>query len=448
MVEKITSQPTSIMQRSIQLGWQWILFLIIYYANNYHTQSLNVHTSMISTWDQQIRPIGWMILPYMSSGLLFGLAFLRSQSRASLQRLSQQTTLATLSAGLIFFFFPLSYGAVDHANFGVWSPWYDVLHTVDNQYNQMPSLHVMYAIILFTAQLPQTTCSKPLPLKLWRPKTWVVTLMLGVWSGLLIVSTLFTQQHHIIDIISALIFSAAIIWLTRRYTFNSIAFFYLANMLACLLLAGIFPSLSVLFVYCSLGCLLLSIAYLSRRPRLLGKAQDGGLKHVRRMVIWPYLIGYHLLWRWKVWRRSAAFISVGVHLYLGRHLSAKERAALPQNTRCLDLGAELAAQPSLWLEYQSLPLLDLAPIDARQMLKICRLLELWQQRYPTEDIYVHCTMGISRSVAAILCYARYQGRDDEELAQRIEAKAWPTHVPEHYLAEPTLLAMQGGRCDG
>ncbi|MCB1056466.1 MAG: dual specificity protein phosphatase family protein [Acidobacteria bacterium] len=156
----------------------------------------------------------------------------------------------------------------------------------------------------------------------------------------------------------------------------------------------------------------LALAFLLRRPTLLGKRPDGRQHPMAVVLLLPYLVfvlGFFHLKRW--WRRrEPASQQVAPGLYLGRRPLASEIPA--EVRRVVDLSAELPAPRGLGdRAYRCLPVLNryapepalLAPVVA----------EVAAEQAP---VLIHCIAGKGRSAmlaAAVLLVRGAAGTVDE-----------------------------------
>lgn len=163
-----------------------LVFVIIYKFSLWYASGLSGVTSFVFTFDQYLPFLPWTIIPYLSSGVFFCGIFWLFTSRRELNVFFKRVILITVIAGLAFVFLPLQYSfpkpAVENP---VFSFLFGLLDSVDDPYNQSPSLHVAFAFAFWTV-------FRGFALR-WR-------MLAGFWLILVGISTLTTFQHHLIDI--------------------------------------------------------------------------------------------------------------------------------------------------------------------------------------------------------------------------------------------------------
>jgi membrane-associated phospholipid phosphatase len=163
--------------------------MLIYGGMNWLTSLRSDVGQLYFPWELRFIPlVPAMIVPYSSIDLLFLVAFFICKDRSELRALSLRLALALLIAGMCFLLFPLKCAFVRPQLGGVFGWMFNTLHGLDRPFNLAPSLHVAIAIILAMIYVPKTRGA-------WRACT------VG-WFVLICVSTLFTWQHHLIDVVS------------------------------------------------------------------------------------------------------------------------------------------------------------------------------------------------------------------------------------------------------
>lgn len=361
-------------------------FMLCYPAAAFHA-SQAARPSVATAWDAHIPWLPWTLLLYLATTLLLIASFRLVRTAQSLRLLSQRVLLATVSACLVFVTWPLQFSTPRAtADSPVWSALFKVLHLLDSPYNQLPSLHVAYAVILWG------------PLRgLMRHPLWPIGLAVGLLGMSL--STLFTHQHHLLDVPAGAALGIACVWAVRPGSREPrVAFYYL-------MAAGAWWVLALAWVpvgwalYGSLSLLLVARAYAWGDADFLRK-RDG------RHPLWswvlhaPYLAGYRLTWwavQWRERRRRPACRRIHGALWVGRRLSARQVAQLPPGCTVIDLANELSETPALRRPpYHAIPLLDLVPPDPAVVRQVVALLD--QELRAGRTVFLHCAMGYARSL--------------------------------------------------
>ncbi len=179
----------------------FILFLAIYIPTNHFSHATYYHPYF--SWELSIPFLKWMIIPYHSFNLLFLIPFLLLP-KIPIKILSTSSAICTVIAGASFILFPSQIGFHRIIPDGFTAPLYKYLFTFDNTTNLVPSLHVTYVTLYFVS------CVGYLKRKLTK-------ILFGLTSLLIISSTLFTHQHHLLDIISGIILAFTVFWFVKKY---------------------------------------------------------------------------------------------------------------------------------------------------------------------------------------------------------------------------------------
>jgi hypothetical protein len=141
------------------------------------------------------------ILAYLSLDLVFVPAPFILRSRRELQALALSLAVATAIAGIGFLLFPAEL-AYPYSDPGAWSGLFAFAREMALPYNLVPSLHVGLSCICLAAYA--THCSLA-------GKT-----VLASWAGVIVLSTLFTHQHHLLDVVTGLATAVA----TKRLIYD------------------------------------------------------------------------------------------------------------------------------------------------------------------------------------------------------------------------------------
>ncbi|WP_227691532.1 phosphatase PAP2 family protein [Psychrobacter aestuarii] len=150
-----------------------------------------------------------MIVPYSWSLVLFVGSFFLVRTFTQLSLLSYRLILATVFACLIFYVYPARFSfhrliSDDWTQFG-----YQFLQLVDKPFNQLPSLHVSYAILLGVSLWDVAESKKRWVLILYR------LLLVGICTSIGL-STVLTYQHHVLDIFGGVVLAVLVLILSNR----------------------------------------------------------------------------------------------------------------------------------------------------------------------------------------------------------------------------------------
>lgn len=371
--------------RARHLAANGLVFSLCYPLANHLARQAQVQRSFALGADAGMLFLPWMIVPYLSSGLLFVLVFFLVRTPEQLRVVSRRLLLASVAGTLVFALAPARFSLVRPMP-GDPLPaflfrWLDL---VDQPYNQLPSLHAAYCVIFWGS--------------LHKLYSGSVRIALGTWLVLVAASTVLTWQHHLADVGAGLLLGAISVFLVRpgATTRHTVAFHY-AIAAAILMLVGVFAMHSWLLGYAAASLLLVAQAYRARRANFLHK---GAGRHT--LLAWllysPYLAGYRLTWIVVLLRERSrpAFHQHVPDLWIGRRLIEAEARCLPMACHVIDLCGELSETRFLRdRRYRCLPLLDLQAPRLSQVRHVLAAIE--QHRRAGEPVYVHCAMGYSRS---------------------------------------------------
>ena len=453
----------SMRERLTQLALNGALFGLCYPLANQLAHRAGIALNAALPWDAALPFLPWMVLPYMTSGLLFVLSFLLAGSRADLSALSRRVAFATMAACLVFAAFPLRFGFERPAVDAALPAWlFAQLSAMDQPYNQLPSLHVAYCVIFWPALSgalrrrgpaarldAQPTRAQPAgapaaatpaadapPLALLRPGRHAVPragllililVLLAAWLLLVAAATVFTYQHHLADVAGGALLGLLAIraFPVRAATAHAgpaglaaaaaggdvqaaakpVAFCY--TLMAGLSLLAWFALGGHWWLYLCASLLLVAWAYHSRHAAFLHKRNG---RHP--LWVWllyaPYLGGYLLTWHLVRWRERhrPPFDRHGERLWVGRRLSNAEAARLPADCAVIDLSNELSETRALrGRPYLHFPLLDLHTLDACAAQPI--LAAIADYTGQGRNVYLHCAMGYQRSRVIAQLYKEY-----------------------------------------
>ncbi|SFG97096.1 PAP2 superfamily protein [Duganella sp. CF458] len=364
-----------------------LLFGLCYTLTNHAAETAQVQRTLALPFEQSIPFLPWMIIPYGSSGPLLAWAFFKVRKGDALRVYSRRLMFCTVAAGLVFAVFPARFPAgravPDHSFLQLA---YGMLDASDRPYNQFPSLHITYCILLWLALRPTIA-----------GRAWKVTL--ACWLLLVGASTLLTWQHAIADIAGGIALAAVACYAVRPGTTarHSVSFYY-AIMTGLALLAASLSAPVWPWLYLAASLLLVALAYARRNAAFLRK-KEGRHPAWIWLLFWPYLFGYTATWMLVRWRHrnKPPFAQAAEGLWVGRRLSASEARQLPPGCSIIDLSAELSETESLRRgHYRHLPLLDLQAPTRAQVRTI--LAAVATERRQGRPVYLHCAMGYSRSI--------------------------------------------------
>ncbi len=371
-----------------------LFFFLAYGCANGIAALTAPHPALFMEWERAIPFVPAFILPYMSSDILFVAAFLAVDSRDDLQRLALRCGLAIVLSVAAFTAFPLQVGFERPAVEGWPAPLFGLLG-LDRPYNQFPSLHISLGIVAWHA--------------LDRRLAGITRLLLALWFLAIGASTLLVWQHHFIDLPGGLAVPA-----------TGMAFAK--------------PVLALPLGWLALGWLALSLtgvamAYALGLNGFLAKRR-GGYHAMTWIVFWPWLAASWLNWRW--WRgRVTPWAELEPGLWLGARLAPADWERLNQAgiESVIDLAPELPSRPPAGLAYDHLPLLDIAVPAPAALDEIARRID---ERRGRGGVYVHCALGMSRSVMALAAVLIRNGMTPDEALAAID-RVRPERVRRPYI---------------
>ena len=376
----------TVRQRLVHLGLNCAVFALCYLQANALAQQHGITRHAALALDAGMPFWPWMVLPYLSSGLFFVGAFFAVRSRDGLRVLSQRLLLATALAALVFVLYPLQFSAqrppVDAA---LPAALFQALALVDQPYNQLPSLHVAYCLLLWASL-------RRVPASLW------ARALLAAWLLLTALATLFTYQHHLLDVVAGIGLGLLCLYGVKpgRAEANVGLYYLVAGSVVAVLGAAAWPAALTLYLVTSLW--LVGLAY-ARGDRFFLHKRQGRYPWWVWCVYAPYLLGYRLAWlavRWRG-RRQPAVRRISDQLWIGRRLSPAEARLLPPGCCVFDLANELPESAALRSHpYQHFPLLDIVAPPAEAVRHIVAAMR--RETDAGRSIFLHCAMGQRRCV--------------------------------------------------
>ena len=370
------------------------LFFLLYGSANQFASLNAPHPSIIFGWEHQIPFIDIFIFPYMSSDILFVIALMLPQKRFELRVLSVRIALVILFSCLIFILFPLafSFEKPNPTHYG----WLFTLLSADLPYNQLPSLHIGLALILWDS-MRRNIASK------------AIKGLLFIWFVLIALSTLFIYQHHFIDLPTGAFIGAVCIYLVpyKKYTkitekfmtprHLKMALYYIAFATLSIIIAFKLDNLfSLIFVYLFFSMFALSLIYAFGLESLLGDRRYF-------LLFLPYYIGNHISWLY--YKKHLPLISkFDNNLYFGRY-PTKDEYHILKNNHNIDIFINLASDMKFHRYYEpdiTFDLLDMTIQDPKKLEEIYAFVKENRDK----KIFIHCKFGLSRTIISLLYFLK------------------------------------------
>ncbi len=401
------SASATLKERFVWVLFMGALFFILYGAANQYA-SLTPHSSIFMEWERHIPFVPSFIIPYMSSDVMFCIAFLLPQSRLELRILALRVLFIVTLSVLIFTVFPLQFGfEKPHSD---QYQWLFGLLSADLPYNQLPSLHISFAIVLWMSMRAHL-------------KNVFLKYAVALWLWLIALSTLLVYQHHFIDFPTGALMGALAIAIIRpnnrlleKFTTPrslKVGLYYLGAAVLFLVAAFAYHSLIALWLFLSMASVAIVYAF-GLNHLIAGKESKASLW--QWIVFAPYFIGTNLSWRW--YKRKLPLMShVEDRIYFGRHPAYNEYDAIRSQgiNHTVNLALEHQINRST-LEQTRMPFLDLTIPDPEVLHAVVLMIEAKKEN----GIYVHCALGLSRSVMAISAWMLYRGYTMEEINERMK----------------------------
>lgn len=365
-------------------------------------------------WELRFPLVPVMILPYLSEDVFFFFSPFVCRTRDELNRHGVRLVLTLLVAAVFFLLFPLHIGWPRDPVSGVNGSLFVLERTLDRPYNLVPSLHLGFLVLLWVVYSRRTRGA--------------LRLAVQVWFVLIGISTVLTQQHHLIDVVTGLMLGWLCMYLVPDrpdlhvpfVSSRRLGLIYAAGAAACLIGARFSRPLGLILIWPAISLAIVAAGYFALGPAITRK-RDGHIPWRARLLLEPYLAGARLA----AWLRHAAKPSqITPGVLLGGHLNPTQaRAILKEGvTSVLDLTAELPEQPILLREtcYRGIPVLDLVPPTQAQLTEAVDFIE---ERVRHGNVYVHCALGYSRSVCVVAACLMRRGlaASPEEAISQIKA---------------------------
>ncbi|MGD9633460.1 MAG: phosphatase PAP2/dual specificity phosphatase family protein [Pirellulales bacterium] len=378
-----------------------LLFMVVYGGTSYITSLRSDVGTWYYAWEKYIPFIPLMVIPYMSIDLFFVAAPFLCRDRSELRILSRRIVLGVLVAGGCFLLYPLQLGVERPSASGWIGALWDWFKGMDRPYNLLPSLHITLRTILADLYVRKTA-------RLARLAT-------HVWFSLIGFSTLFTWQHHVVDVIGGFILATLCFYLVSDVPWRlpvvpnpTIGWRYAAISVVLFTLATISWPWGAILIWPAVSVAILTAGYFALGPSVFRK-QGGRLRLSAKIVMAPVLVAQYLSLRYYQ-RQCNAWDAVATNVWLGRALTEAEAAeAVRQGvTAVVDLSNEFSEPaPFLAANYRHLPVLDLTAPTQAQLVEAASFIEQEAER---GVVYVHCKIGYSRSAAVVAAWLLATGR--------------------------------------
>jgi membrane-associated phospholipid phosphatase len=411
------SAKTAMKERVVWMLYLGLMFFLLYGSANQYASLTAPHPSLFFGWEHKIPFIESFIVPYMASDLMFVLVFLLPYTRLELRILALRVFAIVTFSVLIFVVFPLQFG-FEKPEPEQFTFLFNIL-SADLPFNQAPSLHVSFAIVLWYSMQEKIEAK------------WL-RVVLAVWFGLIALSTLFVYQHHCIDLpTGALVGFLAVYFISKKKenrvlrAFTTprslkMALYYLVASALFMLLAF---NVSVWFLYPFISLFLVSVFYAFGLHEMFSKYR------FFHFLLLPYYAGNYLSYCYYK-PKLELMVKVKEGVYFGRFPMFEEYAKVKEQgiKSILNLAWEQPKVEKISLYQKRLPLLDQIIPNPKQLHEAVLFIE----EHKKEGVFVHCALGLSRSVLVISAWLLYMGHSRDEV-EKIMQKIRPNYVKSEYM---------------
>lgn len=395
------SEAPSFRRAVIWLASLGAFFYLSYGGANWLTSLKPYVPTVVFDWERHVPFLDWTIVPYWSTNAFYAASVFICRTRRELETHCRRLLTAQIIAVCCFMVFPLRFSWPKPQTSGLFGFMFDALGAFDKPFNQAPSLHVALTVILFDLY------RRHLP-------RFAIPLFVG-WSGLVIVSTMTTYQHHFVDLPTGALLGFLCLWaipdhgtpplaamhLTRDADRRKLAFRYAggATILVALITIGVAVTGAnpawLWLLWPALAFAMVALAYAVIGPALFQKRENGDVSFAARILLAPYRLGAFINSRlWTRRDRKPAMISDGVSI--GRFPTKRDLRDSGFRS-VIDLTAEFAG-PSSTNGWRAFPMLDLVAPPPETLAEAADAIEAARIQGPA---LVCCALGYGRSVAAV-----------------------------------------------
>lgn len=186
----------------------WMLLLGAMFVHGYRWSNQwaasQAHTySLHGGWDDAVPFWAWTIWPYLALNLLYPLTFFLCPTRLALRRHALAIALVQAACLLAFVCWPTGNVRVLPQPAGVNGLLFAQLRAFEAPFNMAPSLHAAVLVLVW---------------QVWRRWLQGAAAWRGLWHavcGLVLLSTLTTWQHDLLDVLAGLLLGALAWWVTQ-----------------------------------------------------------------------------------------------------------------------------------------------------------------------------------------------------------------------------------------
>jgi membrane-associated phospholipid phosphatase len=413
--------PATIKERFVWVVYMGILFFLLYGSANEFASLTSPHLSFFFEWEKNIPFLSALIVPYMSSDIVFVIAFMLKQTRFELRVLAMRVLFIVVLSVTVFVVFPLQF-SFDKPEIQSFHLLFNILEA-DKPFNQLPSLHVSFSIVFWYSMQQHIK-------NLWGK------VALGTWLFLIIISTLFVFQHHFIDLPTGLIvgFLAVTLFneksnqmLLNRFMTPRHLKMGLYFMLASIVFMILSFKLSPVFIYLFISMLTVSLTYAFGLNNLL-VSNDKKPNLMQWLFFSPYYLGSKISWHY--YKRSLPLLAkVDDGVYIGRFPTLDEYQQIDELgiKQVINLSAELQFNKTQLTQHR-FNFLDQTIQCPTALHQAVQTIE----KHKESGIFIHCALGLSRSILVIWAWMIFNGKTDKQIEAHL-TKIRPRYVQSKYM---------------
>lgn len=380
------------------------LFYASYGLSNWLAGLRSDVPTIVFAWESAVPFLAWTIVPYWTTNLFYAGSLFLCASEAELAVHVRRLLTTQLVAVACFLVAPLKVSFAKPDTTGAFGFLYDSLGAFDRPFNQAPSLHVALTVVLAALWLRHL------------PRALAPAFV--AWSGLVIVSTLTTRQHHFVDLPTGALLGFAVLWAwpmagasplaAARFAAapdrRSLALRYGLAALAVAVLALALGGWGLWLLWLSVSLSMVALAYAAIGPAAFAKTDDGHMPFAARLLFAPYRLAAFVNSR--LWTRAEPTrVAVADGVFLGRFPRAADLAGI---AAVVDLTAEFP-RPAAAAVWHAVPMLDLVAPDPEGLRRAAEAIEA-ARAAGGGPVLVVCALGYGRSVAALAVWLIRTGR--------------------------------------
>ena len=415
-----------------------LLFVLAYGGSNLWSATLSGVPSLHLPWERQLPFLPWSVVPYWSLDLFFAGSFFLLRDRTQLWRHSARLAAAITGAALLFLLFPLSFAWARPTTEGIPGVLFAAL-SADQPFNQLPSLHVALALLIWPV--------------LRRRTNGLLRSVVGLWFVLIALSTVTTWQHHLVDVFAGLLFGLLIGYalpldpeprdrvstrhrqLARRYGLAALG----------LVLPTLMGGAWLLLLWPAMSLALVASAYASGRRDFL-KQTESGLPACSWLLFGPWLLAMWLNVRLRRDRLGQA-VELAPGLWLGPQPAVHGLPVALQavsGLTLISLCAELPWRLGGGSHGVVIAALDLVVPDEAVTAQALAAIASAMRDGP---VYLHCALGYGRSAQVAAAWLQRTGMSRNQALQRVREQrpgALPALLSDSETALPVSMQRLAG----